>query len=591
MAEEQPAQRRLAAILAADVVGYSRLMEADEGRTLAALKARRHDVLEPLVACYQGRIFNTAGDGVLVEFASAVNAVQCAVDLQQGIAAANGDQPEDRHIVLRIGINLGDVIVEGSDLYGDGVNIAARLEALAEPGGILISGTAHDYVRNKVKVVFDDLGSQALKNIAEPVRTYRVAGGPASAVAAAKPIADKPSIAVLPFANISGDTTQEYFSDGITEDIITELSRFRSLLVIARNSSFSYKGRSPRIQDVGRELGVQYVLEGSVRRAGNVLRVTAQLVEASSGTHIWAERYDRDASGIFAVQDEIVSTIVSTLVGRIDEAGKRRVRGLEGTNLRAYDLYLRALSTQDSNTRQSYQEAERNLQQALLIEPNFAQAHFHLSLVWFVEWMAHWVEDREKTFAESFAAVGRALALDASNSNFHAHYGLLLTYRQERDEARMHLEKAVQLNPNDAKAMAVYGFFLTSVHELEDAVVLFDKARRLNPMAPDWVSWLRGIAHYTARSYPDAIRAFKSIRSPMNEVRGWLAATYAQSGKVDLARSTLEAFLTTAEAEMVPCPPRRLEAWKSFWYAAIPYADAGDTEHLLDGLRKAGMAD
>src|SRR5262245_22326723 len=278
MAEERTQQRRLAAIMAADVVGYSRLMERDEGGTLAALKDRRKEVLEPLVAKYQGRVFKVVGDGVLVEFASAVNAVQCALDLQNGMARANGSVPTDRHIILRIGINLGEVVVEGSDLYGDGVNIAARLEGLAQPGGICISGDAHRHVRSKLNVAFDDLGIQTLKNIAEPVHVYRVAGMSAVAIAPSSTATEKPSIAVLPFTNMSGDPEQEYFSDGMTEDIITELSRFRSLLVIARNSSFSYKGRSPRIQDVGRELGVRYVIEGSVRKSGDRLRVTAQLV-------------------------------------------------------------------------------------------------------------------------------------------------------------------------------------------------------------------------------------------------------------------------------------------------------------------------
>src|ERR1044071_3915049 len=266
---ENPVQRRLAAVLAADVVGYSRLMGQDGAGTLAALMARRKNVLEPVVARHRGRIFKVMGDGVFVEFGSAVNAVQCAVELQQGMAAANSGLPEDRHIVLRIGVNLGDVMIEGSDLYGDGVNIAARLETIAEPGGILVSSTAHDYVGTKVKVGFKDMGVQALKNIAQPVRAYRVTGTPTIEVAAPKSVSDKPSIAVLPFINMSRDPEQEYFSDGLTEDIITELSRFRNLLVIARNSSFTFKRQAVDVMEVGRKLGARYVVEGSVRRAGN----------------------------------------------------------------------------------------------------------------------------------------------------------------------------------------------------------------------------------------------------------------------------------------------------------------------------------
>jgi adenylate cyclase len=277
-------ERRLAAILAADVVGYSRLMEQDEAGTLATLKLRRKQVLEPLVAHYRGRIFKITGDGVLVEFGSAVNAVQCAVDLQQKMASANTDRPDAHRIVLRIGINLGDVMVEGSDLYGDGVNISARLEGIADPGDVLVSGTAFDYVRNKVNTAFDDLGPQTLRNIAEPVRIYRVAGTPRVPVAAAIVSSDKPSIAVLPFANMSGDPEQQYFSDGITEDIITELSRFRELFVIARNSSFQFRDRSVDVKRIGRDLGVGYVVEGSVRKAGDRIRVTAQLVEVATST-------------------------------------------------------------------------------------------------------------------------------------------------------------------------------------------------------------------------------------------------------------------------------------------------------------------
>src|SRR4029079_11195656 len=306
---EERTQRRLAAILAADVVGFSRLMEADESGTMAALKVRRKDVLDPLVAQYQGRIFKTIGDGVLIEFASAVNAVQCAAELQQGMAVSNSGKPEDRHIVLRIGVNLGDVLVEGVDLYGDGVNIAARLETIAEPGGILVSSTAHEHVGTKVKVGFKDMGLQALKNIAQPVRAYRVTGTPTIEVAAPKSVSDKPSIAVLPFVNMSGDPEQEYFSDGLTEDIITELSRFKKLLVIARNSSFTFKGQAVDVKEIGRKLGARYVVEGSVRRAGNRIRISAQLLESATGNHLWAERYDREMEDIFAVQDELVRAI------------------------------------------------------------------------------------------------------------------------------------------------------------------------------------------------------------------------------------------------------------------------------------------
>ena len=381
---EERSNRRLAAILVADVVGFSRLMATDEAGTMAALKARRRDVLEPLVANHQGRVFKTTGDGVLVEFASAVNAVQCAVELQQGMAAANEGRTEERHIILRIGVNLGDVMVEGGDLYGDGVNIAARLETLAEPGGILVSGTAHDHIGSKVKVAFEDMGAQTLKNIAQPVRAYRVAATPVVAVATPKHVSDKPSIAVLPFTNMSGDPEQEYFSDGITEDIITELSRFRSLFVIARNSSFVYKGKPIKVGTVARELGVKYVLEGSVRRAGSRVRVTAQLVDAASGNHVWAERYDRELADIFAVQDDVTRSIVGALTVGLEDEALERARRKRPENLQAYEHWLRGKraiwTTGESNL-----QSRRHFERAIAIDSNYSAAYSGLAITYQME--------------------------------------------------------------------------------------------------------------------------------------------------------------------------------------------------------------
>jgi adenylate cyclase len=336
--------RRLAAILALDVVGYGRLMEKDEAGTLAVLRDRRKTILDSLVTRHRGRIVKVMGDGALVEFASAVGAVECGVELQSRMTDANAGLPDDRAIVLRVGINLGEVMVEDGDLYGDGVNIAARLEAIAEPGGICVSSKVHDEVRGKLDLGFDDLGEIALKNMSKPVRVYRVAGRPHVLVATPPAMSDKPAIAVLPFVNMSGDPEQQYFSDGITEDIITELSRFRSHTVIARNSSFQYRDKSADVRRIGRDLGAEYVVEGSVRRVGNHIRVTAQLIEAASGNHLWAERYDRELEDIFVVQDEIVRTIVGALPGRIMEAGARSAGRKRPENLAAYDYLLRGIA-------------------------------------------------------------------------------------------------------------------------------------------------------------------------------------------------------------------------------------------------------
>src|SRR5215208_5804807 len=372
---EERTQRRLAAILAADVVGFSRLMEADESGTMAALKVRRKDVLDPLVAKHQGRIFKTTGDGLLIEFASAVNAVQCAVELQQGMAVANSGKPEDRHIVLRIGVNLGDVMVEGSDLYGEGVNIAARLETIAEPGGILVSSTAHDHVRTKVKVGFKHMGVQALKNIAQPVRAYRVTGTPTIEIAAPKSVSDKPSIAVLPFINMSGDPEQEYFSDGLTEDVITELSRFKNLLVIARNSSFTFKGQAVDVRKVASDLGVRYVLEGSVRKAGDRVRVTGQLIDATHGNHLWAERYDREIADIFELQDEITSRVIDSVSPQILLAEAARVRRKAPQSIEAWDLVMQALPYMWRMTTEDHSRAQDLLLEALAQDPEYAHAY------------------------------------------------------------------------------------------------------------------------------------------------------------------------------------------------------------------------
>jgi TolB-like protein len=419
------AQRRLAAILAADVVGYSRLMEQDEVGTLTALKFRRKEILEPLVAEHQGRVFKVTGDGVLVEFASAVNAVQCAVDLQRGMAAANDGQPADRHIVLRVGVNLGDVIVEGNDLYGDGVNIAARLEAIAEPSGIIVSGTAHDHVGTKVKVGFEDLGTQTLKNIAQPVRAYRVSATPAVPVSAPKPLSDKPCIAILPFTNMSGDPEQEYFSDGLTEDIITELSRFTHLLVAARNSTFTFKGRAVDVKEVGQKLGARYVVEGSVRKAGNRLRVTAQLLESTTGNHLWAERYDRDLQDIFTVQDELVRAISGAIPGHVDRYALENLRRKPPENLTAYDCERRGRWAL-THWNEGLQVALQWFKKAVEADPNYAMAHAGIALTYAYLIPASGLPEGT-TIALAKPHAQRATVLDDHNPTVHAYAGLAYT--------------------------------------------------------------------------------------------------------------------------------------------------------------------
>src|ERR1700736_1680397 len=412
-------ERRLTTILAADVVGYSRLMGEDEAGTLAVLRERRREVIEPLLAQYQGRLVKLMGDGVLVEFASVVNAVQCAIEMQQATEARNAALPEPRRMQLRIGINLGDVIIEGDDLYGDGVNLAARLEGLAEPGGICISETAYQHVRQKLPLAYQDLGEQRVKNFAEPVRVYRVSprsdGGGAIGTRAAA--ADGPSIIVLPFTNMSGEAEQEFFADGLTEDILTELSRFRHLFVISRNSAFKYKGKAVDVRQAARELRVQYVVEGSVRKAGNRVRVTVQLIDGEADRHVWAERYDRQLEDIFAIQDEVTSAIVATLPGRLDAATRERVARKPTDNMAAYECVLAGKLLHHRSTRADNEAALRLLDRAIALDSNYAHAHAWKACTLGQSWVNGYCQDRDATWDEVGRELQIALELDSNDSD------------------------------------------------------------------------------------------------------------------------------------------------------------------------------
>jgi adenylate cyclase len=482
MAEDR-VQRRLAAILAADVVGYSRLMEADEAATLAVLKARRKEVLGPLVAKHQGRVFKVAGDGVLVEFASAVNAVQCAVELQQSMVAANIGQPEERHIVLRIGINLGDVMVEGSDLYGDGVNIAARLEGIAEPGSVIVSGTAFDHIKSKVKVGFEDLGPQILKNITEAVRAYRVTGSPPAAAWQSKAVANRPSIAVLAFDNMSGDPEQEYFSDGIAEDIITDLSKISTLAVTARNTSFAFKGKAIDIGQVARQLNVTHVLEGSVRKAGNRIRITAQLIDGKLGHHLWAERYDRNLDDIFVLQDEISRAIVVALKIKLAPTEHTSIGQRTTENVDAYQLYLMGRHYYLRRNRQSVRTSIDLFRRATETDPNYARAWAALAL-------AHSRTKRTSRWAISLEEieelVDRAMHLDSELAEAHVARGRCLHHRLRTDEAEAACRRAIELDSDLPEAHAALGDILRRSTRWLDAAQQYEVAVAID--ANDYIS-------------------------------------------------------------------------------------------------------
>ena len=501
MAEER-AQRRLAAILAADVVGYSRLMQADEAGTLAALKTRRREVLQPAVARHRGRIVKLMGDGVLIEFASAVDAVECAVALQEAMDATNVGLPEDRRIVLRIGINLGDVMVEGSDLYGDGVNVAARLEPLAEPGGIVVSDIVHGQVRSKIPHQFADLGEQSLKNIAGPVRIFRVTGTPVAPVVEVKSTStsDKPSIAVLPFANMSGDPEQEYFSDGVTEDIITDLSQVSNLFVVARNTVFTLKGKPVEVVEAARKLGVGFVLEGSIRKAGQRVRITAQLIDGRTGGHLWAKRYDRDLEDIFALQDEISESVVEALKIKLLPQERSSITARSTTNAEAYECYLRGRATlhETWTDRAKIKLARKMFERAAEIDPGYAKAYAGMADCDTFLWTCG---DLEVSFEEMLANSSKALRLAPHLAEAHASKGLALYISGHPKQAVESFEHAITLDPDLWAAHYLYAFSCRDTGQFEKAVLLYGRAAELNP--GDWGSQSMLAEVYAALDRPE----------------------------------------------------------------------------------------
>jgi TolB-like protein/Tfp pilus assembly protein PilF len=568
-------QRRLAAILAADVVGYSRLIEQDETGTLATLKERRKAILQPLVAEHNGRIVKVMGDGVLVEFVSAVDAVACAVELQKRMAAANDGVAEDRRILLRVGINLGDVVVEGSDLYGDGVIVAVRLQAMAEPGGVCLAGSVQEQVGNKLPLTFEDLGPCEVKNIAKPVSVFRVQidGRRSKDSATRQTGQSRPSIAVLPFSNMSGDPEQEYFSDGITEDVITELSRYHSLLVIARNSAFQFRGSGIDTAAVRRKLGVGFVVEGSIRKIDSRLRITAQLIDAASESHLWAERYDRDVGAIFAVQDEIARAVAATVEGRIAAAGAERLRRKPTTDWAAYDYFLQG---RELVNRYQMAEAERLLARAVDLDPAYVHAHAWRAIALTARYLS---DGLQETLDQAFAAAERALTLDDNDAWSHQAMGYVCLRRRRLDLAGLHFDRALSLNPNDTNIVGDRANWLMYAGRLDEALQSLDAALVRDPYPPSWVWEVRGLILFHMRRDDEAIAA---LRRQTGGGPAWtpalLAATYAQSGRLDEARQEA--------ARAHAADPRFTIAVAA---AGALYTDAALRDQLLDALRKAGI--
>ena len=528
---EVRAVRRLAAIVAADVVGYSRLMEIDEAGTHARLKTLRQDVFDPITQKFSGRVFKNTGDGAFAEFASAVDAVQCMIEIQSILGQRNANLPDDSRLVLRVGISMGDVIVDGDDLFGNGVNVAARLEALADAGGICVSGNVHEHVSGAIDVSFENLGDQQVKNINRPIPAFRLnidaqasAQQDPSAPSPGEPkslsaleIPDKPSIAVLPFQNMSGDPEQEFFADGMAEDIITSLSHYRSLFVIARNSTFAYKGQSPDLREVARELGVRYVLEGSVRKGGSRIRVTAQLIDGETGSHIWAERFDRQLDDIFDLQDEMTETITSSIGPEIDQVERDRARRLPPENLTAWEQYQRGLWHLYQFTKAENDEAQRLFHSAIAASSTFAPAQSGLTHALYFAYMHGYVEDRDNTLDTAFEAGKSAIAADARDADAHFALGRILYLRRELGSSIAEFGAAIAQNPNFAHAHMGLATAQLYSGKFEESVESFNVSARLSPNDP--VLWLilsvKGLALQFLDKSEDAQEALReATRQP-----------------------------------------------------------------------------
>jgi adenylate cyclase len=580
--------RRLAAVLAADVVAYSRLMEVDEAGTLARLKAIRLELIDPAIATCKGRIIKTIGDGMLVEFQSVTEALRCAVDFQERMARRNRDMPAARTLLYRIGINLGDVIVEDGDIFGDGVNLTARLEAMAEPGGICVSAAVRDQVGERLSVGYEDLGEQYLKNIARPIRVYKVllndkALAPASGAAAAHAglvSARKPSIAVLPFVNMSGDPEQEFFADGLTEDIITELSRFRDLLVISRNAVFVHKGKPVKAQEVAREFGVDYVAEGSVRKAADRVRVTVQLIDGETETHIWAERYDRRLEDIFAIQDEVTSSICATLFGRVEAARHARVQRRPTENMAAYEWVLAGKILHHRSNREANAEALRMLDRAISLDPKYAHAHAWKACVTGQAWLNGWCTDFDATVQLITSELETALALDANDADVHRILAALKLNFNEHEKAMYHQERALSLNPNSDLIVVQQGELLTWLGRPNEGVEWIRRAMRLNPYHPQRFWSHLGRAQYTARSYADAIDSFSKLTTLDHTHHALLAASSALLGDQVAAGAHAREVLL-----------RQPDFTVSAYLGTLHYRQQSDTEHVREGLLLAGLSD
>jgi adenylate cyclase len=569
--------------MSADVVGYSLLMGRSESATLARLKAVRAEVVDPAIAEHDGRIVKTTGDGLLIEFSSAVDAVQCGIALQSAMAGRSDGATETDLLQYRVGIHVGDIIIDGDDIFGDGVNVAARIEGLAEPGGVAISDAVNEHVRGRIDFAFADRGEHEVKNIDRPLHVFAwTPGKGVEDFALAEPaLPQKPSIAVLPFDNMSGDPEQGYFADGITEDIITDLSKVSGLFVIARNSSFAYKGQSPDVRKVSRELGVRYVLEGSVRRGGSRVRINAQMIDGQTGGHLWAERYDRDLEDIFAVQDEVTRTIVSALKVKLTEGEETRRESRGKVIPEAYDLLVRARSTMLQLSPESAIEARGILRRVIELGSGQSLAYARLSLITFAEFANQWNDATPENLTRALELAEKAIEADDTEPQAHISRALVLAWLRRLDEAEVSANRAIELDPNFADGYGGLG----NVHEYqgkyESAVALYTRTHRLNPQF-DMALHFLGRALLALGRYNEAEVAFKrrlAIRPRTDMTRFYLACLYGKTGRFKEARKIW--------AELLEINPTfSVQHFKT----SLPYSDPGWLDGILDGLRQANIA-
>jgi adenylate cyclase len=586
--EAHRVERKLSAIFAADVEGYSRLMGRDEVGTLRTLTAYRV-IIDQLIASHRGRIFNTAGDSILADFASAVDAVECAVEVQGAVGKEDADRLADEQMHFRVGIHVGDIIVQGDNLFGDGVNIAARLEALAEPGGICVSGTVRDQIGTKLPLSFTDLGEQQVKNIVQPIRAYQVRGetSPTATpiLGSSLPLPDKPSVAVLPFTNMSADPEQEFFADGIAEDVITALSRYPSLFVIARNSCFTYKGRAVDVKEVGRELGVRYVLEGSLRKARNRIRVTAQLVEAETGKHVWAERYDRDLADIFAVQDEIAEAVTVSIAPVIAEAERQRAMRKPPESLDAWAAYQRGLWHLSKATANDNTAAEKFFQQAIDLDSTFAGGYRALAEAQFYAAVAFQTRSFPEVQKSMEALAHRAIALDNGDAEAHSWLGETLLTLGDYEGALAETKRALAISPNLASAHGWLGVVLVYSGRPSEGLVNIRRYLRLDPRDPSIaiLSMQAAVGHYLCRDYEAAVEAVKPVIRSYPDFPNpyrWLAAALGQLGRTNEGQQALDKAIA-----VLP------EAFEMYVRTRPPWFRPEDHVHMLEGLRKAGWCE